>query len=319
MRINLCLLTLCLMSTLPMSAQTDNNDASVDDGITIMEPIREEPSQWVPTQEEKQEQTFFQGFSLAVDLVQPAMLGFSDFGGAQAALRLNLKNTVFPVVELGYADGEKTDENTDITYAVSAPYFKAGFDLNMLRDKWGDNKLFVGLRYGFTTFSYDMSGPAVEDPIWGGTEPFGYDGIDCTVHTLELVAGVQVKIWKSFHMGWLVRYKRILSQSDNLYSEPYYIPGYGNTTGGCAWSFDYQLVFDLNWGKKRTQTIPVLPPAPELLTPEIEPETEEETEEEIEPEIMPVEGGEEMEEETEKMKGETKEDSEEETETPTQP
>ena len=313
MRTNLFLLTLCLLlSTLPLSAQTDNNDAAVDDGITIMEPVREEPSQWVPTQEEKQEQTFFQGFSLAVDLVQPVMIGFSDFGGAQAALRLNLKNTVFPVVELGYTDGEKTDENTDISYAVSAPYFKAGFDLNMLRDKWGDNKLFVGLRYGFTSFNYDMSGPAVEDPVWGGTEPFGYEGIDCTVQTLELVAGVQVKIWSSFHMGWLVRYKRILSQTDNVYSEPYYIPGYGNTTGGCAWSFDYQLVFDLNWGKKRTQTTPNLPPTPEILIPETEPENEEEikeeteekikeeTEEEIEPEIspedMPGEGGEEQEE-----------------------
>lgn len=233
-------------------AQTDDTPAA-DDGINILAEPAQEPTQWVPLQEEQRQLTFFQGFSLGVDLVQPVMWQFSDYGGIEAHLRLNLKNTFFPVVEMGYADGESTDENTSITYAVSAPYFKAGIDINMLRDKWQDNRLFVGLRYGFTSFSYDMSGPAVEDPVWGGTEPFGYDGIDCTVHTVEIVAGVQVKIWSSFHMGWLVRYKRILSQTDNVYSEPYYIPGYGTTTGGCAWSFNYHLVFDLNWGKKKQE------------------------------------------------------------------
>lgn len=225
----------------------------------------EEPTQWVPPVEElEREQTFFQGFSLTVDLVQPVMMQFSDFGGVEAALRINLKNTFFPVVELGYSDGEKTDDNTAITYAVSAPFLRAGLDINMLRDKWQDNKLFVGLRYGFTTFSYDMSGPAVEDPVWGGTEPFGYDGIDCTVQTLEIIVGVQAKIWKNLHMGWFVRYKRILSQTDNVYSEPYYIPGYGTTTGGCAWGFNYALTFDLNWGKGRKSRA-ALPPPPILL------------------------------------------------------
>lgn len=259
----------------------------------------EEPSQWVPPVEEVQEQTFFQGFSLSVDVVQPVMMQFSDFGGVEAALRLNLKNTLFPVVELGYADGEKTDENTDIAYSVSAPFFKAGFDINMLRDKWQDNKFFVGLRYGFTTFKYDMSGPAVEDPIWGGTEPFGYDGIDCTVHTLEIVGGVQVKVWSNFHMGWLVRYKRILSQTDNVYSEPYYIPGYGTTTGGCAWAFTYSLTFDLNWGKGRKKHDLPQPPLPmndmEEMPPLQEDNTEPPSPEEVPDEESPAPAEEETE------------------------
>lgn len=234
-------------------------------GLAQVELQPEEPTQWVPPVEEVREQTFFQGVSLSVDLVQPTMLQFSDFGGVEAALRVNLKNTLFPVVEMGYADGEKCDDNTDITYSVSAPYFKAGFDINMLRDKWQDNKFFVGLRYGFTTFNYDMSGPAVEDPIWGGTEPFGYDGISCTVHTVEVVGGVQVKIWSKFHMAWLVRYKRILTQTDNVYSQPYYIPGYGTTTGGCAWAFTYSLTFDLNWGKgRKSRSLPAAPPPVEI-------------------------------------------------------
>lgn len=199
---------------------------------------------------EEPKQTFFQGFTLGVDLLNPALYLLSDGGALEGALRLNLLNTYFPVFEAGLARYDKTDENTDIRYATTAPFARIGVDVNMLNNKWQDNRLYVGARYGISKFDFDIAGPAVADPIWGGSETFNYEGISITSQWIELVVGVEVSLWRNLHMGWSVRYKQRLSTSSSRYADPYYIPGYGTTTGAVAWGATYSLIFDLNWGKK---------------------------------------------------------------------
>lgn len=215
----------------------------------VLEP--EAPSQYVSEVRENPKPDFFQGFSLFFDLFSPFQRSLTDFGGIEGGLRLNLRNTYFPVVELGYGLCDHTDNNTQIIYKAQAPYLKAGIDFNLLKDKFSDNRLFVGIRYGFSSYKFDISGPAIVDPYWGGSSPFSYTGISTTSHWAEAVFGVQVKMWKSFHMGWSVRVKREIHSSLNDISQPYYIPGYGTTTQDTSWGGTYHLIFDLNWGKKR--------------------------------------------------------------------
>ena len=214
---------------------------------------REQPSQYIADVLDNPKPDFFQGFSMFFDLFSPIQRSLSDFGGIEGGLRLNLLNTYFPVVEIGYGNCDHTDNNTHIKYKTNAPYFKAGIDFNLLKDKFSDNRLYVGLRYGFSTYKFDISGPAIADPIWGGSEPFSYKGINATSHWAEAVFGFQVKMWKSFHMGWSVRLKREIHSSSNDISQPYYIPGYGSTSQDTSWGGTYHLIFDLNWGKKRTK------------------------------------------------------------------
>lgn len=209
----------------------------------------QKPTQYIEVKVEQPRLALFQGFSLAIDAISPALYLLSDFGGAEAALRLNLKNTYFPTVELGYAKGEQTDENTAIQYKTGAPFLRAGIDLNMLKNKFQNNRLYVGARYGFSSYSYDMSGPEITDPVWGGSEPFAYHDMDARSHWMELIFGVQTRLWATFHLGWNIRYKRELSTTKNLYAKPTYIPGYGKTTHSAVWSGNFYLIFDLNWGK----------------------------------------------------------------------
>ncbi len=211
------------------------------------------PSKYVDDILGQKEMKWFKGFTLSADIFGPVMYAFSDYGNAEGALRLNLKNTYFPVFEAGYTKCETTDDNTDISYKTAAPYFRIGIDYNVLKDKWQDNRLYVGLRYGFTSFTYDMSGPDMTDPIWHGTAPFRYKGMKSTSHWAEIVFGVQVKIWSKFHMGWSVRYKKPLKIGQEIYAQPYYVPGYGTTVNESCWGGTYNLIFDLNWGKKKTK------------------------------------------------------------------
>jgi len=239
------------------SVRTQGVDSTVrvappSDQVTDTTALVSRAKKYVASAFEEPKQTFFQGFTLGVDLFSPAQYLLSDGGGFEGALRLNLLNTYLPIVEVGYVRYDKTDENTDIRYATTAPYARIGIDVNMLNNKWQNNRLYVGARYGISKYDFDISGPSVSDPVWGGEETFSYEGISMTSQWLELVCGVEVGLWRNLHMGWSVRYKQKLSSTKSRYAEPYYIPGYGTTTGAVAWGITYSLIFDLNWGKKLT-------------------------------------------------------------------
>lgn len=209
------------------------------------------PSKYIAPLVEQPQLMFFQGFTLSADLFGPVQYLISDYGSFEAALRLNLLNTYLPIVEAGYGKCDCTDDNTDIHYKASAPYLRVGCDINLLKNKFQENRLFAGLRYGITSFKYDMDGPSIVDPIWGGSSAFDNKGVKSTCHWAELVVGVQVKVWKNLHMGWTARYKKELSIGTTDFGKPYYVPGYGTTTNTSCWGGTYNLIFDLNWGKKK--------------------------------------------------------------------
>jgi len=209
-------------------------------------------SKWIPDELGQQpELPLFQGFTLSADIFGLAMYALGDYGTLEAALRLSLKNTWLPIVELGYGLCDHTDYNTKIHFKVNAPFIRLGIDYNLLKNKHQDNRMFAGLRWGFSTYKYDMDGPNLVDPVYGGMEPFDFSGTTATSHWLEIVLGCQVKILSNFHMGWSIRLKYHLSSTTNENSKAYYIPGYGTTGNGNTWSGSYNLIFDLNWGKKR--------------------------------------------------------------------
>lgn len=218
----------------------------------LMPGEKPKPTKYVAIEEQKQHLVLFQGFTLSVDAYGPVAYAVSDYGTMEAALRLNLKNTFFPIVEMGYGKCSKEDFNSKVSYKVNAPFLRVGMDINMLKDKFQSNRLYLGARYGISKFKYDVAGPAMKDPIWGGSESFSMNDIDCTSHWAEFIFGVEVKIVKNFHMGWAVRYKREIASTKSDYSKPNCIPGYGYTTNSTCWGGTYSLIFDLNWGMKKS-------------------------------------------------------------------
>lgn len=215
----------------------------------------EGPRKYIAEVTEQPKLTFFQGFTVSADLFGPIQYLLSDKGNIEGAIRLNLKNTYFPIVELGLSSCETLDSNTDIKYTTTAPYGRIGFDINFLKNKFQENRLFVGLRYGFSKYQYDYEGPEVSDPIWNGEYSLNIKDVEATSHWGEIVMGVQVKIWRNLHMGWSLRLKKELSTSGNKSSKPYYIPGYGSTSSGTSWGGTYSLIFDVNWRMKKQKSI----------------------------------------------------------------
>lgn len=198
---------------------------------------------------EKEEKPFFQGIMVGVDV-----FGFlnqalgSDARTTEVSIEANLQNRFLPIVEIGYGGMDMTDDETDIHFKTSAPFVRVGMNYNVFYKKPElPGCLTVGLRYGFSSFKYDVQSPDLVDPNWGHTQiPVDYTDVKSNVGWLEAVVGMRANVYKNFYLGLNVRYRSRLSMTKNENSEPYYIPGYGRgkpNNFGITYSIIYKLPF----------------------------------------------------------------------------
>lgn len=186
----------------------------------------------------------FCGFSVSADLAGLFMTQVAQYGQYEAAVRLNFKETYFPVFELGIGSTDHTDETTEQHYRAHSPYYRVGCDYNFLKDKRGRNRLYGGLRYGYSAYQFDLDAPAITDPVWGGSVPYHFESVSSHAHWLELVGGLETRIWKFVYVGWSVRYRHMLKQKSVSIGRPWYVPGYGKNKNG-NWGGTFNLIFNI--------------------------------------------------------------------------
>lgn len=169
----------------------------------------------------------FRGLAVSIDMFGLGQMVLGDYGQYEAALRINLKDKYFPVLELGLGKADATDDGTNLHYKTSAPYGRLGLDWNLMKNKHDIYRLYGGVRYGFTSYKYDLDGPDITDPIWGTTAPYGAKGVKCSYHWMEVLFGIDAKIWGPIRMGWSARYKRRIAHNDGDLGKTWYVPGFG--------------------------------------------------------------------------------------------
>ena len=198
--------------------------------------------------EEKATVPLYQGTYVGLDVFGLGSKIFgSDFTSAEVSVEVNLKNRFIPIVEIGYGHTDTTDDETNIHYKASAPYFRIGMNYNILFKKPHlPGYAYGGIRYGFTSFTYDVDGPAMVDPTWGNiTVPFTYNGVKSNVGWVELVGGLTTKVYKNFYMGLSVRYRVRTSMKKTENTEPWYIPGFGKNKANHFALGTYSLIYKL--------------------------------------------------------------------------
>lgn len=174
---------------------------------------------------------FLKSIAINIDAIGPSQLFLSDYGQIEAAVRLDIKDKYYPTIEIGYGKADASDEATRLHYKTSAPYGKIGVDWNLLKDKHDIYRLLGGFRYAFTSYKFDIDGPSMTDPNWGGESPYEVHDIAASYHWLEGVIGIDAKIWGPIHMGWTFRYRRRIAHKDGDYGNTWYVPGFGKQGG----------------------------------------------------------------------------------------
>ncbi len=192
----------------------------------------------------KAENPLFAGCSLSGDLAGLVMMSLSSYGQAEAALRINMKNRYFPIFEAGWGVCDHDEYTTGLHYKTNAPFFRIGCDYNLSKNLRSGNRVFVGLRYGFTSFKYDLDGPAIVDPVWGTETPFSFHSVRSGMGWGEAVFGLEAKLWKFFHLGWTFRYRLRFHEKTASPGSAWYVPGYGKNDSH-ALGGTFNITFDI--------------------------------------------------------------------------
>lgn len=229
--------------------------------------------------------------SVGIDIWDPLMRIFGQsYGLIGFSAELNLHNRYIPVVEAGLGNADSTPNNQNYTYhAGISPYFRVGMNYNFLYNSNPDYQFVAGLRFGWTSFDYQLRDVYISDSYWGQDKTVDFPVQTSSVSYLNVIFGLRVKIWKPISMGWNVRFRAILHETDQPGGKPWYIPGYGSRSGIITGSFSIFYTFSLQ-GKKKTGT--PLPPGFELEPdPEAPPAPESASDDVTDPDVTPADSG----------------------------
>jgi len=175
----------------------------------------------------KAEVPFYRGINLGVEFGGSAMSLFSDSWSASAKLDLNIKNAYLPTLEIGQARLDKVGA-TGINYTASGPFFKLGLNLPISsHGPKAEDLFYVGLHYGFSPFTYQLSQLTYSGGYWGQPSQTTINDQHGFAGWADAVAGVRVNILGPLSLGWSLHYRSLIHVSDGSQSTPAYIPGYG--------------------------------------------------------------------------------------------
>ncbi len=205
------------------------------------------------------------GFSVGIDFGDAIMrLIGQSYQSYGINAMLSFHNWFFPVIEAGVGWGNHSDTND--LYKVKAKlsfYGKIGVNYNFLYKSKPDHIAYIGLRLGFASNRWDIT------DITSTTDldlPEGTSELlnqTCTSIYGEILAGIKVKVVGPFSLGWNVRYRIGLRNSNN--ADPWYVAGYG--TGPLGVNIHAYLTF----GEKPRRDILSISPS-DLPMPDPEPD-----------------------------------------------
>lgn len=167
-----------------------------------------------------------------------------QYGVGSVWAELSLYNWLKPYVELGLGTADYLPKDESYHYKSGlAPYFKLGMNYNFLYRSETDYSAYAGLRFGFTSFSYEVVDVDSRNSYWNETAPLSVPSQEASISYLEVLFGLRVRVWRDISLGWELKMHRILRQGVHAYGNPWYIPGFGTkgSTFSGAFSVSYTL------------------------------------------------------------------------------
>ena len=153
----------------------------------------------------------------------------------------------YGVAETSQENDPETSTSLPFTYESQGSFFRAGVDVNLLKDRERDtydakdDVFFFGLRFGRAQTD-DQLEFQTNDPVWGlTTATQENNGLVTT--WVEMTTGVKVQIVRNIFLGYNLRFKFGRNFSDDPTLIPYYIPGFGRSDREDRFGFDYSIFY----------------------------------------------------------------------------
>ena len=172
-----------------------------------------------------------------------------DYRGLELVGDYRLTRKHYIAAEIG--NEKKTVDDTQLNFTTNGTYIKAGFDDNAYENWLGmENMIYIGLRYGFSSFSQTLNSYEVYNPnqyfdeapeIVSGEK---FNGL--TAQWMEVVAGVKAEVFNNVYVGFSLRVNRLFSNKKPDNFDNLYIPGFNRTyDGDFGVGFNYTVSYFL--------------------------------------------------------------------------
>lgn len=182
-----------------------------------------------------------------------ASIGFNFFDGILSLFgqkhssydlqaSVSLHNWIEPAIELGIGFADNKPETSNFHYKSKPSFYgKIGANYNFMYKSNPDYQVYLGLRFGYTSYNYDITDITINSGYWDQSNNFSILNQHASTFYGQALAGVKVKIWKWFSLGWNLRYGFKMKQTIPSNSQPWFIPGYGTGALSATFSLIYTL------------------------------------------------------------------------------
>lgn len=196
------------------------------------------------------------GLRVGIDLFKLSRSFYEkDYKGLEIVGDYRLTKKYYLAGEIG--NENKTVDDEQLNFTTKGTYFKVGFDYNAY-DNWLDmeNMIYIGMRYGVSSFSQRLNTykiynahPYIDDGqvIASGQK---FDGL--TAQWIEVVLGVNAKVFNNVYVGFSFRINSLLSDKKPENFDNLYIPGFNRTyEGKFGVGFNYTVSYLIPFYKRK--------------------------------------------------------------------
>jgi len=195
---------------------------------------------------------------LGIDLLKPILSSSEgDNLNYEIVGDLQLTENIYLAGEYGLVDKIIEDEN--INFNSSGSFLRIGFDYNMFENWIGmDNSIYVGLRYGTSSFSSKILDYNVrnKDSYFSNLVTNEFQTIEysnLSGNWIEILLGIKVETFKNVYLGLSLRLNKLLSDKKPDNFGNLFIPGFNKVTDDNTFGsgFNYTLTYSIPLRKKK--------------------------------------------------------------------
>lgn len=172
---------------------------------------------------------------------------WTDYGLFSVWGELSIHNWFKPMVEFGLGSADYMPKDESYRYrSPVAPFFKVGLNYNFLYNSDPAYSVYLGVRYGISSFRYSVGEGTANSGYWQEQMPVEVPSQRATAGYFEGLVGLRVGLWKGISLGWEIKMHAIVHKGTHRGGNPWYVPGYGVTGTPFMASFSISYTLPLH-------------------------------------------------------------------------
>lgn len=176
------------------------------------------------------------GLRLGIDLFKlTRSFTEKNYRGLELVGDFKISRKHYLAAEVG--NENKTVDDDKLNFTTKGTYLKAGFDFNSYENWLGmHNMIYVGLRYGISSFSQTLNSYTVYNPhpYFGESQPTTsgtkFEGL--SAQWIEVIAGIKAEVFTNLYIGFSARLNNLVTNKVPENFDNLYIPGFNRTYNG---------------------------------------------------------------------------------------